>query len=143
MIVWTLDAKQDPFRPKKDEEEILELEVPYLSAIGALLYLAQCTRLDISFVVNILVRYNNAPTCKHWNGVKDIFFYLKGTTDLGLFYTHQFSSVATPCGSRIDYRLVATQMLDICLTHIKHVLKRVMSLPLETLPYLGGLPSKR
>ena len=51
MVVRTLDAKRDPFRPKEDEEEILEPEVPYLSAIGALLYLAQCTRLDISFTL--------------------------------------------------------------------------------------------
>ncbi|KAM2074966.1 hypothetical protein ACFX1T_037915 [Malus domestica] len=41
MIFWTLDAKRDPFRPKDDEEEILEPEVPYLSAIGALLYLVK------------------------------------------------------------------------------------------------------
>ena len=40
MVVRTLDVKRDPFRPKEDEEEILEPEVPYLSAIGALLYLA-------------------------------------------------------------------------------------------------------
>ena len=65
MIVWTLDAKRDPFSPKDDEEEILEPEVPYLSAIGALLYLAQCTRPDISFAVNLLARYNNAPTRRH------------------------------------------------------------------------------
>ncbi|XP_068336634.1 secreted RxLR effector protein 161-like [Pyrus communis] len=77
MVVRTLDAKRDPFRPKEDEEEILEPEVPYLSAIVALLYLAQCTRPDISFVVNLLARYNNVPTRRHWNGVKDIFRYLK------------------------------------------------------------------
>ncbi|XP_070682379.1 uncharacterized mitochondrial protein AtMg00810-like [Malus domestica] len=41
MVVRTLDVKRDPFRPKNDEEEILEPEVSYLSAIGALLYLAQ------------------------------------------------------------------------------------------------------
>ncbi|XP_068315003.1 secreted RxLR effector protein 161-like [Pyrus communis] len=77
MIVRTLDAQRDPFRPKKDEEEILEPEVLYLSAIEALLYLAQCTRPDISFAVNLLARYSNAPTHMHWNGVKDIFRYLK------------------------------------------------------------------
>ncbi|XP_068314942.1 secreted RxLR effector protein 161-like [Pyrus communis] len=96
MVVRTLDAKRDPFSPKKDEDEILEPEVPYLSAIGALLYLAQCTRPDISFVVNLLARYSNAPIRKHWNGVKDIFRYLKGTTDLGLFYTYESSRVAAP-----------------------------------------------
>ncbi|KAM1275151.1 hypothetical protein ACFX2H_024819 [Malus domestica] len=106
MVVQTLDTKRDPFRPKEDEEEILEPEVLYLSAIEALLCLAQCTRPDISFAMNLLARYNNAPTCRHWNGVKDIFRYLKGTTDLGLFYTHESSSVAAPYGARIDSRLV-------------------------------------
>ncbi|XP_068312446.1 secreted RxLR effector protein 161-like [Pyrus communis] len=106
MVVRTLGAKRDPFRPKEDEEEILEPEVPYLRAIGALLYLDQCTRLDISFAVNLLARYSNAPTPRHWNGVKDIFRYLKGTTDLGLFCTREFPSVAAPYGPRIDSRLV-------------------------------------
>ena len=85
MVVRTLNAKRDPFCPKEDEEEMLEPEVPYLSAIGALLYLAQCSRPDISFVVNLLARYSNAPTRRHWNGVKDIFRYLKGTTNLGVY----------------------------------------------------------
>ena len=106
MVVGTLDAKRDPFRPKADEEEILEPEVPYLSVIGALLYLAQCTRPNISFAVNLLARYSNAPTPRHWNGVKDIFRYLKGTTNLGLFYTRESPSVAAPYGPRIDSRLV-------------------------------------
>ncbi|KAM2105744.1 hypothetical protein ACFX1R_016218 [Malus domestica] len=65
MVVRTLDAKRDPFRPKEDEEEILETEVPYLSAIRALLYLAQCTKPNILFAVNLLARYNNAPTHRH------------------------------------------------------------------------------
>ncbi|XP_068307434.1 secreted RxLR effector protein 161-like [Pyrus communis] len=107
MVGRTLDAKQDPFHPKEDEEEILEPKVPYLSAIGALLYLAQCTRPDISFAVNLLARYSNAPTSRHWNGVKDIFYYLKGMTDLGLFYNRESSSVAAPYGSWIDSRLVS------------------------------------
>ncbi|KAB2601656.1 S ribonuclease [Pyrus ussuriensis x Pyrus communis] len=38
MVVRTLDAKRYPFRLKEDKEKILEPEVPYLSAIGALLY---------------------------------------------------------------------------------------------------------
>ena len=107
IVVLTLDVKRDPLRPKEDEEEILEPEVPYLSEIGALLYLAQCTRPDISFVVNLLARYSNVPTRRHWNGIKDIFRYLKGTTDLGLFYTHESSrKVAAPLGPRVDSHLI-------------------------------------
>ncbi|KAM2692792.1 hypothetical protein EV2_007046 [Malus domestica] len=107
MVVRTLDAKQDPFRPKEDDEEILEPEVPYLSATRALLYLAQNTRLDISFAINLSARYNNVPTRRHWNGVKDILCYLKGTMDLGLFYTHESSRGAAPLGSLVDFRLIS------------------------------------
>ncbi|XP_070675798.1 uncharacterized mitochondrial protein AtMg00810-like [Malus domestica] len=64
MVVRTLDVKRDPFRPKEDDEEILEPEVPYLSVIGTLLYLAQCIRPD-TFAVNLLARYSNAPTHRH------------------------------------------------------------------------------
>ena len=45
MIVRSLDVKKDPFRPREDNEEILGPEVPYLSAIGALMYLANCSQI--------------------------------------------------------------------------------------------------
>ncbi|KAL6214692.1 hypothetical protein ACLB2K_014124 [Fragaria x ananassa] len=65
MIGRSLDITKDPFRPKEDDEEILGAEVSYLSAIGALLYLAQCTRLDIAFSVNLLTRFSSASTQRH------------------------------------------------------------------------------
>ena len=65
MIVRSLDPVKDPFRPADEDEEILGPEVPYLSEIGALLYLAQCTRPDISFAVNLLARFSSAPTHRH------------------------------------------------------------------------------
>ena len=37
MVVRSLNAKEDPFRPREENEEILGTEVPYLSAIGALM----------------------------------------------------------------------------------------------------------
>ena len=52
IVVRLLDAKLDPFRSNEDDEEILEPKVPYLRAIGTLLYLGQCTRPDISFAIN-------------------------------------------------------------------------------------------
>jgi len=36
-------------------------------------------------IVNLLARYSFAPTRRHWNDIKDIFCYLKGTLDMGLF----------------------------------------------------------
>jgi hypothetical protein len=58
------------------ETAILE---PYREAIGSLLYLAILTRPDISFPVNVLSRFNLQPKKAHWNAVKRIFRYLKGT----------------------------------------------------------------
>ena len=50
------------------------------------MYLANHTCPDISFAVNFLARYSNAPTLRHWNGVKHIFRYLNGTLNIGLLY---------------------------------------------------------
>ena len=70
MVVRLLDVKKDHFRPKEDDEKTLSPEVPYLSAIGALIYLTNCTWLDIAFLVNLLARYSSIPTRRHWNRVK-------------------------------------------------------------------------
>ncbi|KAJ9556577.1 hypothetical protein OSB04_011191 [Centaurea solstitialis] len=67
MIICSLDIKKDPFHPKEDDEEILSLECSYLGAIGALLYLAQCTRPNISYAENCLARHSNEPTCQRAN----------------------------------------------------------------------------
>ncbi|KAL5560312.1 hypothetical protein UlMin_036523 [Ulmus minor] len=89
MVVRTLNVEKDPFRPCEDNEDIVGPEVPYLSAIGALMYLANCTRPDIAFAVNLLARFSSSPTRRHWNGIKHIFRYLRGTIDLGLFYPNE------------------------------------------------------
>ena len=54
MVVRSLDVKKDSFRPCEKDEELLGPEVPYLSAIGALMYLANCIRPNIAFSVNLL-----------------------------------------------------------------------------------------
>ena len=65
MMGRTLNIENDPFKPKEDNEEDLGSEVPYLSAIGALMYLANSTRPDIAFVVNLLARFSSCPTKRH------------------------------------------------------------------------------
>ena len=62
MVVRSLNVKTDLFRPREDDEELLGPEAPYLSAIGALMYFTSNTRLDISFAVNLLVRYSSSLT---------------------------------------------------------------------------------
>ena len=42
MVVRSLKVNKNPFRPREDDE-LLGPEVPYFSAIGALMYLASNT----------------------------------------------------------------------------------------------------
>ena len=67
MVVRSLKVTKDPFRPKEENEELHGPKVPYLTAIGALMYLANYTQPDIAFSVNLLARYNSASTKRHWN----------------------------------------------------------------------------
>ena len=50
MVVRSLDVKNDPFRPCEKGEELLGPEISYLSVIGALMYLANCSCPDIAFL---------------------------------------------------------------------------------------------
>jgi hypothetical protein len=72
MVVRVLEKDTDPFRPRQEGEELLGFKYPYLSVIGALMYLVNNTIPDIALTVNLLVRYSAAPTMRHWNGVKDV-----------------------------------------------------------------------
>ncbi|KAL4033391.1 hypothetical protein IC575_006478 [Cucumis melo] len=53
------------------------------------MYLANNTRPDITFSLNLLARYSSSPTKRHWNGVKHVLRYLRGTIDMGLFYSNK------------------------------------------------------
>jgi len=56
IVVRSLEVNKDPFRPPEEDEELLGPETPYLSAIGVLMYLANATRPDIAFSVNLVAR---------------------------------------------------------------------------------------
>jgi hypothetical protein len=54
MVVCSLEMETDQFRSGDAGEEILGPKVPYPIVIGALMYLANSTRPDIAFSVNLL-----------------------------------------------------------------------------------------
>ena len=41
------------------------------------------------FCSKLLARFSSEPTRRHWNGIKHIFRYLRGTIDLGLYYSKE------------------------------------------------------
>ena len=77
----------------RDSDEPLDVSVfPYRELIGSLMYLAVCTRPDISQAVGALARYMSAPHKQHWDAARALLRYVRGTTgfcicfggDLGL-----------------------------------------------------------
>jgi hypothetical protein len=60
--------------------------IPYINAVGSLMYLATMTRPDIAYTVGVLARFNSNPGMAHWKAVKHLFRYLKGTLDMKLEY---------------------------------------------------------
>ena len=65
MVVRSLDVKDDPFHFCEKGEGLLGPEVSYLSVIGALMYLTNCTHPDDAFSINLLARYSSASTQRH------------------------------------------------------------------------------
>lgn len=79
-------------------EEITEMEnVPYQAAVGSILFLTQCTRPDITFAIGNLSQFNNNPGRPHWNAVKRLISYLKGTIDHKLLFSRK-SDTPIICG---------------------------------------------
>ena len=80
--IWLTSAQS----PLTTEELGAMCNVPYHEAVGSLMYAMLGTRLDICFAVQTISRFNSKPRLAHWEAVKRIFCYLKGTRDLWLGY---------------------------------------------------------
>ena len=79
--------------PTTEDEKALMSEVPYASALGSLMYAIVClmyamvcTRPDIAQAVKVVSRYMSNPEKEHWRAIKWILRYLKGSSDMALFY---------------------------------------------------------
>ena len=70
--------------PKTEREREYMSRVPYSSAVGSVIYLMVCTRPDIAHAVSVVSRYLSCPGKVHWEAVKWILRYLKGTANARL-----------------------------------------------------------
>ena len=55
-------------------------KIPYASAVGSMMYAMVCTRPDIAHSVGVVSRFLANPRKQHWEAVKWILRYLKGTS---------------------------------------------------------------
>jgi hypothetical protein len=71
-------------KPEKPDEEASKF--PYRQAVGKLLYIAIATRPDIAFAVQWLSRFCAAYDHQHWDALKQLLRYLRGTRTLSIMY---------------------------------------------------------
>ena len=60
--------------------------IPYSLTAGSLMYSMGRTRLDIAHIVGVVSRFLENPGKEHWEAMKWIFGYLRGTSKLCLCF---------------------------------------------------------
>ena len=70
--------------PSNETKRMEISQVLYASVVGSLMF--AMTRPDIVQVVGTVSRYMTNPSGEHWNVVKKILRYIRGTSDAGLYY---------------------------------------------------------
>lgn len=69
---------------RKNTDPQLVTSHPYCSLIGALLWLSNGTRPDITFAVNRLSSFMSCPTDEHWKAAQRVLVYARDTADLSV-----------------------------------------------------------
>ncbi|CAH9120743.1 unnamed protein product [Cuscuta epithymum] len=83
---FKLSVQQCP--STKDEKKEMD-RVPCASAVGSLMYAMVCTRPDISHAVGVVSRFLSNPGREHWEAVKWILRYLRGSSSLRLCFGNE------------------------------------------------------
>ena len=74
--------------------------IPYATAVGSLMYAVVCTRSDLSQAVSMVSRYTHDLGKSHWEVVRWILRYIKGTVDIELIFEKNIG-----CKQECIYRL--------------------------------------
>jgi hypothetical protein len=116
--------RPSPTMAPKSEEERLQMEkTPLREAIGSLMYLMAMTRPDIALAVNQVAAFVSNPGPGHWEATKQIFSYLAGTANYGIFYGgpisgNESSPPSQLHGCQLRWRSHCTQVNDRTSLHV-------------------------
>ena len=77
--------------PRQDADAIKH----YMSLVGGLRYVADCTRPDVAYCTGQLARYLSDPAKEHFAAAKQCYLYLKGTCDYWLVLGNQADLTST------------------------------------------------
>ena len=82
--MWKKSSRVLVLCPSTNEEKFSMKNISYSSAVGSLMYVMVCTRSDIAHVVGMVSRYLSNPRKDHWEAVKWVMLYLRGSSNLKL-----------------------------------------------------------
>ena len=69
----------------QDQEEYMK-KVPYQNAVGSVMYSMVGTRPDLGYAVGVISRFMSRPVKEHWQAVKWVLRYIKGSVDIKLSF---------------------------------------------------------
>src|SRR3954465_12004542 len=64
-------------------------KILYANAVGYLMYAMECTRPDLAQAMSVVSKYMANPRSVHWQAVKWILRYMKGTSNYGIMFERQ------------------------------------------------------
>lgn len=67
----------------------------YRSIVGSLVYLAVCTRPNISFVTSVSSKQLHAPTLQHLSMAKQVAWYIANTRNQSIYFSSSFRAPLT------------------------------------------------
>ncbi|CAL2237889.1 unnamed protein product [Prunus armeniaca] len=89
--------------PKSEEKLQVMEKVPYANAVGCLMYAMVCTRPDIAQAISVVSKYMANPGKQHWDAVKWILRYLKGSWRQRIMFEKQKENARVLGYVDVDY----------------------------------------
>ena len=72
--------------PSSESERREMSSIPYANIVGSIMYIMICTRPNVAHAISVASRYMSNHGKEHWNALKWILKYLKGSVDVGLHF---------------------------------------------------------
>ncbi|KAL2230353.1 UNVERIFIED_CONTAM: Retrovirus-related Pol polyprotein from transposon TNT 1-94 [Sesamum indicum] len=72
----------------KTESDIQKMsKIPYSNVIGSIMFLMVCSRPDVAYAISCLSRYMSNPGSPHWEALKWLLRYLRGSINVGIKFS--------------------------------------------------------
>lgn len=76
--------------------------IPYSNAVGSIMYMMICTRHDLAYAISVLSRFMSNPRRFHWEALKYVLRYIKGTAGYGLVFEKTDETKGDPLRGYVD-----------------------------------------